>query len=243
MRDLWDSCRPSGQVFDPDSLEEHPDAARRYLEHAIEPEAPLACAVRLAMSGEIKLGKWRPFQAEQVIAWNRGFVWRASVRMGPARIRGSDSLVDGRAQMLWKLFGLVPVVKSSGPDIDKSAVGRLAAECVWLPSALLLHGDEWARRGTERFGVTLPAAERRIDLTVALASSGALRSVALQRWGELDDEDGFGYRPFGGIAEEEQTWEGYTIPSRLRVGWGFDGERFAPDGEFFRCRIEGAEFK
>ena len=44
-----------------------PAAARLYLEHAIVRGTPLASAVRLRMRGEIKLRRWLPFTAEQVI--------------------------------------------------------------------------------------------------------------------------------------------------------------------------------
>jgi hypothetical protein len=33
------------------------------------------------MHGEIKLGRWWPFRAEEVIRWDRGMVWHAVVRM------------------------------------------------------------------------------------------------------------------------------------------------------------------
>ena len=42
---------------------------------------------------------------------------------------------------------------------------------------------------------------------------------------------------FGGIIEEEGTFCGYTIPTRLRIGWYFGTERFESEGEFFRVTI------
>jgi hypothetical protein len=235
--------QPGSEVFEPGAIAGHPEPARRYLEHAIEPGTPLAAAVRLRMSGEIKLKRWLPFEAEQVISWDRGFVWRAVVRMGWVRIRGFDRLVDGRALMRWKLFGLVPVVTASGPDIDRSATGRLAAECVWLPSALCSRAVGWAAEGEAGVRVGLPVGGRVTDLELELSPSGRLESVSLQRWGELGQDAGFGLRAFGAIVDDEMSYAGYAIPSRLRVGWDFDGGRFGPDGEFFRCRIEAVRFR
>jgi len=48
---------------------------------------------------------------------------------------------------------------------------------------------------------------------------------------------------FGGIVEEEGTFGGYTIPTRLRVGWHFHEGRFGPDGEFFRVTVDAAMFR
>jgi hypothetical protein len=43
--------------------------------------------------------------------------------------------------------------------------------------------------------------------------------------------------------EEEETFGGYTIPTRLWIGWYFDTERFERDGEFFRVRIDKARYR
>nr|WP_292808392.1 DUF6544 family protein [Nostoc sp. JL23] len=64
---LWDSATSKERVFHSDELSHLPEAARRYLEHAIAPETVIASAVRLQMHGEIKLKNWIPFKAEQVI--------------------------------------------------------------------------------------------------------------------------------------------------------------------------------
>ena len=77
------------------------------------------------MHGEIKLKRWLAFSAEEVICWDRGFIWQASVRMGALTIRGSDRFIDGQGAMNWKLFGLVPFITASGPDISRSAAGRV----------------------------------------------------------------------------------------------------------------------
>ena len=79
---------------------------------------------------------------------------------------------------------------------------------------------------------------------LAYETTFVLREAAMHRWGTPDGE----HTPareerFGCIAEEEGTFAGYTIPTRLRVGWFFGTERFAEDGEFFRCEIDHAEFR
>ncbi|MBN1319636.1 MAG: hypothetical protein JXA87_02240, partial [Thermoleophilia bacterium] len=63
LDEFWDSAPSGEEVFDPSGLADCPLSARRYLEHAIEPGARLAMAARLSMSGEIKVGKWLPFEA------------------------------------------------------------------------------------------------------------------------------------------------------------------------------------
>jgi len=43
---------------------------------------------------------------------------------------GYDRLSSGTAQMRWRLLGLLPVMTAAGPDITRSAAGRLAGELV-----------------------------------------------------------------------------------------------------------------
>jgi hypothetical protein len=64
----------------------------------------------------------------------------------------------------------------------------------------------------------------------------------MMRWGNANGSE-FGLTPFGGFVDEESKWDGYTIPSRLRIGWYFGSDRFAEDGEFFRVKINHAEFR
>jgi len=242
LDELWRSSPSSGQVFRPEDFVGFPDPARLYLQHAIAPGTPLASAVRLRMHGEIKLKDWVPFKAEQVISLRRGMIWKAKVRLYAAPITGADSIVDGEGRMRWRLFGLIPIVTASGSDTARSTAGRLQAESVWLPSVFCQGGLEWAAcapdRATARFAVQGLTGE----VTLVLNDEGRLKGIKMQRWGNPEG-GAFHYADFGGIAEGEQTFGGYTIPTRLRVGWHFDGDQFGSDGEFFRVVVEDAVFR
>ena len=52
---------------------------RRYLAQAIAPGTPLSQCARLSMRGSIKLGRWLPFRARQVLRPHDGFIWAARV--------------------------------------------------------------------------------------------------------------------------------------------------------------------
>lgn len=228
---LWESVEPGREVFSADRIASLSSAAQRYLSHAIEEGAVLARAVRLHMEGEIKLKNWAPFRAEQVITADGEMIWRASAHMGGLPISGYDRLLDGAGEMRWRLLGLIPVMSAAGDDVTRSAKGRLAAESIWLPSLLCdaSWSDNCARVGE-------------IDVAFGIAESGALESVSLERWTDFGGE-GYRYQPFGGLIEEEKAFDGYTIPSRVRVGWFFGSDRFESEGEFFRAEVTSAEFR
>ena len=107
------------------------------------------------MRGQLRLGRWLPFQAEQVLAPHHGFYWAARVA---GLISGFDRYLDGQGELRWKLLGVVPVTQAEGPDVASSAVGRAAGEAMWLPTALLPRfGIEWQaaddRHVMARFGL------------------------------------------------------------------------------------------
>lgn len=240
--ELWDWAQPIGRVTQHHQLSELPVAARRYLEHAVPSVAPLPWAVRLRMHGEIKLKDWRPFVAEQVIAWPRGMVWNATVRMNGLPVRGFDRFVNGQGTMRWRLFGIVPLMAASGPDVTRSAAGRVMAETVWLPSLLSTEETTWTTLDDSRARAHLRVGDEPVDLTLTIDAQGRLKMCDLLRWGNPGGGQ-YQYVPFGAVVEDERRFAGYTIPSRLRVGWYVGTERFERQGEFFRVTVDGATYR
>ena len=194
------------------------------------------------MHGEIKLQRWLPFRAEQVICWPRGMIWRASTRLHGTPIRGSDRIVDGAGAMRWRLFGILPVMVASGPDITRSAAGRLAAESVWLPSVLCGPDVSWVASDPShaRAAFTVQGHKTALDLTID--DRGRLEAIQLQRWGNPDNTE-FREIAFGGVVDAEGSFGDYTIPTRLRIGWHFGTSGFESDGEFFRATIDDATYR
>jgi hypothetical protein len=242
LNTFWDSAPTGHRTFQPDRLADLPEGASRYLQHAVAPGSRLAAAVRLRMHGEIKIKRWSRFTAEQVIRWDRGMIWQATARVSGLPISGSDRLVDGDGAMRWKLLGLFPVTSAAGADINRSAVGRLAAESIWLPSFLCRTDVSWTQpapwQPTAHFTLWGEGADLRLEIDAA----GRLAHLSLPRWGN-PDRGGFHYADFGAVVEAEGTFGGYTIPTRLRAGWHFGSGRFESEGEFFRVIVDAAAYR
>jgi hypothetical protein len=241
LQTLWDSVQPSQHIFQPDALSAIPATAQRYLMHAIAPVTKLASAVHLKMHGEIKLKTWQPFTAEQVITANQGMIWQAKVRMNGLPIYGSDRLINGAGSMSWKLLGLLSMEKASGDDITRSAIGRVQAESIWLPSIFCSVGASW-QEAAEGLKVNFTSYDRPTELTLVTRETGQLQTVTMQRWGNPTNQT-FQLFPFGGIIDAENTFDGYTIPTQVRIGWYFGSARFEPEGEFFRAIVDHASFR
>jgi hypothetical protein len=247
--ELWGDGADRGTArFELAQIAGLPAPARRYLAHAIAPGTLVASAVRLRMHGEIRQKRsWYPFQAEQVIRWGRGFVWRARAKMNGLPVVGSDRWIDGEGAMRWKLFGLLPVVTADGPDISRAALGRVQIESVWLPTVLLAADVKWSAPDSAHVGVDLHLADHPGHLDLAVDGNGRLETACIARWGNPEragaDRSEFREYPFGAIVANDKTFDGITIPSEMRVGWYFGLERFEVEGEFFRVKIDHAEFR
>jgi hypothetical protein len=239
VRADWERLRSGTgrpETFDPSLVTGLPEPTRRWLLHAIAPGTPLWPSVELTMRGEIKLGAWRPFTARQVLAPPHGFIWAATARVCGLPVTGFDRLSSGSGQMRWRLGGLVPVLSAAGPDVTRSAAGRLAGEMVLAPTTF--RAATWTSGPDgDRAVVTcrIDGADERAELHVG--PDGRLLDVSLQRWGNPSGAP-YGRHPFGVAIEAEETFEGVTIGSRLRAGWFWGTDR-QNDGEFFRAEITG----
>src|SRR3954449_2257691 len=108
-----------------------PEPVERYLAHALPAGPPPGPAVRLRMTGRIKLGPWLPFAAEEQCD-GRSFVWRA--RVGPLHV--IDRFAGGTGAMEGRLFGRRTLFAAGGEDVSRSSAGRAALEAIWAPGAL-----------------------------------------------------------------------------------------------------------
>jgi hypothetical protein len=84
--------------FDPSTVADLPEPARRWLVHAITPGTPLWRSVTLTMRGKIRIGAWRSFTATQVIAPSEGYVWAATARIFALPVTGFDRLTGDTAR-------------------------------------------------------------------------------------------------------------------------------------------------
>jgi hypothetical protein len=88
---------PKPARFSAAELEGLPEPVQRHLAQAITLGTPLATSARLRMCGHIKVGRWLPFRARQILNPHNGFVWAARAA---GIIAGSDRYVDGNGGLV-----------------------------------------------------------------------------------------------------------------------------------------------
>lgn len=240
---------PAERRFDPEQIHDLPEIARRYFRHAIAPGTPLYATAEVRMEGTFLLGDKSKFQsyqmaAEQALRPPDQFVWIPHLRSGPLIITGSDALIAGSAWTRFWMNGLVPVANDrSTPDLVRSAQFRAAVEgALWMPTSLLPEcGVQWAAIGSDKARVTLQNFKPEpIVLTLTLDRSGGVREVVGQRLSNANPEKRFRLQPFGGTILMEGTFQGLTIPTRIRVGNHYGTPNYLP---FFQATLTSVHYR
>ena len=229
-------------TFDTSTLLDLPEPAQRFLRAAIPADTPLASGVVLEMVGEIRLvGRWFPFTARQILRAGVGFVWQPEVGTRILRFVGADVLGPDGARMEFRLHGRIPVVRADGPDIARSAAGRLAAETVvWLPQSVTPQaGGNWRAIDADRAAVAVPVPSGAIDVEVTVDRAGRLTEIGLERWNASAKPPA--REPFGGTVTATRVVDAVTIAGQGAVGWNWHTAT-KDDGEFFRYSITSARF-
>lgn len=222
---------PPRATFDMAMVADLPAPARRYFRHAIAPGTPLARTVEIVQRGSMLPtpgGARVDLAAHEVLTPERGFLWRARLRMGPIPVRVVDFYLDDDGEVNVELFGAVPMQSASGPDVARSARGRTLGEALWVPSALLPRpGVTWDAVDDHHARVTLTLDGEAIPLTLEVDDDGRLRTLTMRRYGNVGVPD-WQPIPYGFTVERETAFGGYTIPSRICGGWWFGTARYDP---------------
>lgn len=228
--------------FAPHMTDGLPAPVTRWLAHAVAPGAPLLETVELVTHGEIRMGTWRRFRARQILAPPRGLVWAARSHLFGLPVSGYDRYSGGTGEMRWRLLRAVPVMSGSGPDVTRSAAGRVACEFPLVPATARGTAVRWEPVDDDRQAVAhVRVGREEFAVTVRVSPSGRLESASLLRWGDPDGR-GYGKHPFGAVFEGEVRFGDFTLPRTVRAGWWFGGDRW-PEGEFIRFTVDEAVYR
>lgn len=182
-----------------------------------------------------------PMRARQVLSAG-GFIWSAHVGTGLQAFSGEDLYLAGTGRMRWFLARYIPIVRADGPDVKRSAAGRVALELPFmLPSALLpAEGVEWEAIDDNSARVHLRVGEETASPVLTVSEDGELEQVSMARWDANAEPGKPGYvawtaRSLGsGFA-----CEGHRLPRRIEVTKRADTA--TPD-TFFEATIQRMSF-
>lgn len=126
-----------------------PEIVQKWMKNSGVIGIPKINLVRLQQEGQLKNkpnGKWLPFTAKQYFNTNPpAFVWSAKIKNNAlTHILGRDKFYEGKAEMLIKIWGIIPVVNTANNlKIDSGSMQRFLAEMCWFPSAAINDYINW----------------------------------------------------------------------------------------------------
>ncbi len=230
-----------------ESLAGLPAPAQRYLRRALPADVPAAPSSEVVFEQKVKKDKtvtdspFLVYRIREVLSIGRGITGDGWMKGGLPR-----SVFFWYAQGVGKsreaIFDLVPVILTGGENVSRTLRGRALFELFWLPSAFLPQaGAVWEGVDDERARVTVSLDGDSMPLTLRIDPEGRLLEVTAPRWGSTGTEDRkYTHIPFGMVVDEERTFGGYTIPSRLRGGWWYGTDRYI---ESIHFAVTGARFQ
>ncbi len=244
IKEIWRSLKTlsTGDIFTEDMVADLDEPVQRYFLHAIKPGTLLASYVELEMNGSFRLksgADWLAMKASQIISTTPGFIWKANIGKGLTNFSGADYYSKSRGRTKFSFWGLIPLVDAQSKNVDRSAAGRLGAEYVWLPSALLpQNGVTWKAISDDTIQADFEINHEPICLTLTIDRDGKLQSISLPRWGNATAEKTWQYMTFIADILEEDSFEGYTIPAKINAGWLDRNEYWT----FFHSTLKQAKF-
>jgi hypothetical protein len=215
--------------FEEDLIAELDEPVRRYFTHTISPGAALTERVLLTMHGRIKVGRWMDFTAQQQFNDRHEFEWRARAGWRAFKpLHVVDSYASGAGGTVGQLLGRMPFLHAVDANTARAAAARSAAESIWVPAALMPQNEvTWRTEDENTIVASFDVPPEHAELRLVIDERGAVKSVSLERWGNVGQR-AFSYIPFGARILAEQRFGDYVIPSHVNVGWWYGTPHYEP---------------
>ena len=217
-----------------------PDPIAEHLRRVLPGRVETPTRTRLTQSGEmLRRPGEKPlaFSAREELAVREvGFEWRAG--FGPnrlVRLTVVDRYRDGEGSLTARVWGLLPVTSSRGPDTDRAEAIRYLAELPWVPHAIARNRDlVWREVDDQTVEVTAEVAGERAALTIGFDSDGDVVHVSALR--RRQEGKTFVETPWAGDFSDYGVIDGIRMPATAEVYWDPGGDRFV----YWRGRVLSA---
>jgi hypothetical protein len=156
-----------------------------------------------------------------------GFEWRGA--FGPnrlVRLSVVDRYRDGEGLLTARVWGVIPVTSSSGPDADRSEAMRYLSELPWVPHAIEANPQlSWRELDCGLAEVSTLVGGSAVSVRLSLDDAGLIRSVSGTRPRLAGKR--FIETPFVGSFGEYVELGGMIVPRSAEVSWELADGPFA----------------
>ena len=210
-----------------------PRPVQKYMEYTRVLGKGKVETANLKQVGYFKInGKWKKLKAKQYFDFgNKSFVWRA--RIGAMSV--TDQYVNGKGLLKVKLFGLVPLLKATGEEVDQGEVLRLLSEMIWFPSSLLSDYIHWQHIDGNTAKATIAYGKKDASAIFHFQDNGKLVSIKAKRYREEKGSFTLEDWEVGNLIYKE--FSGGYLPHKGEVAWKLKGK----DEVYCKIEIEQIE--
>ncbi|MDF1546990.1 MAG: DUF3784 domain-containing protein [Bacteroidales bacterium] len=151
------------------------------------------------------------------------FVWKVNMQMAPfIEITGRDKFVDGKGQMLIKLFSLINIVNEKGKKMDEGTLQRFLGEIVWFPSAVTSPYIKWETIDSLSAKATLTYKGINGSGTFYFNENGDFIKFSCLRY-KGNEADSKRYQWIIEV-EEHAIKNGIKIPVKMKASWQLENK-------------------
>ncbi|TGV04357.1 DUF6920 family protein [Flavivirga rizhaonensis] len=200
-----------------------PEIVQKWMKNSGVIDKNNIASVRLKQKGLLKIkpnGKWMPFRAKQYFNLNTpAFIWSAKINNNSTVYAlGRDKFNNGKAEMLIKFLGVIPVVDEvENYKIDSGTMQRFLSEMCWFPSAAINNYLQWEHVNNTSAKATFMYKAQSVSAIFKFNNEGEIICFETSRFfgGEPDSKK----EKWVVDIVDYKTFNNYKIPYKCKVTW------------------------
>ncbi len=210
-------------VFTYDQLQNPPAVVQDYFKYAIKDSTRIPKTLLIEQKALFKTDARSGFKdltAEQLFNTQKpGFVWNADIQLFPLLwIKGIDSYIDGRGNMLIKLLSSITITDAKGKEINQGSLLRYMLESVWFPTFLALNKNaDW--EGIDDKNAKLVLVEDGILMEVTFYFNEQHQLVKTESERYRSTSSGYILTSYTVYYSNYKEVDGFKIPTHAEVEW------------------------
>ncbi|MDT8393295.1 MAG: hypothetical protein RQ761_05600 [Bacteroidales bacterium] len=219
---------PENRIVTENDINGLPEPVKNWLHHSGSVGKPYISAGKVMQKAEMKMkpGQEKWFNATAIqysTIDNPAFIWTVDVKMNSLiNFQGRDKFVNGKGEMLIKLYSLVNVVNEQGEKLNEGTLQRYLGEMVWFPSLALSPYITWQEINDNTATATMNYNGTKGSGTFYFNSDGDfIKFTALRYMGNESDAE---RHEWVLSVDEHKIFEGIKVPSKMTATWKLENE-------------------
>ncbi len=223
-------------------LSRFPEVVQRYLKYSLEENQESIFYTHLKHGGEFRTSPnhpWFPIKGEyHYLASEPAFYWKGVIKPLPFLfISARDFYFRGRGEMKIRLNKIIPLGKTTGPEMDQASLMRFVSEAPLFPS-IFLTADylSWKKIDSTSVKISIEDNEVSAEGIFTFSEKGEIIKYTSTRARET--KEGPQLTKWTGYFYDYQNFHGFKIPTYFVAEWNLSEEDF----QYVRFRINSINF-